>query len=405
MVTDFRNDIAAPRSGRRVAGTAMWLLRIADKARASATGTLGEYVYLCPIDRGMLEHWGLDAQRFEAALADASDDRGLFEWLHGVAGDERIARANAWLLEHWSENLERQDREERSGLVGTTGPICANCGVAYPADAPTPALCPICADERVASPPAQVWTSMPQLRAEHRNEIRAIEPGLLSNICTAPTFAIGQRAIIVETPSGCILWDCLSLVDEATLEFVRARGGLRAIAISHPHFYGAVSEWSAIFGDAAVYVHEADREWIVDAPRALRLWSGSTLEIAEGITLIHCSGHFEGGQVMHVAPAAQGRGALLTGDVIMVAEYGNAVSFMRSYPTYVPLTAPQVRHLRDAVAPFKYDVLYGAWPSRVIAQDGSGIVARTAQRYLDILATPLSDYSSPPEASKHGCEV
>jgi hypothetical protein len=387
MLTDFRNDLAAPRSGRQRIGNAMWLLRIADKARASAAGTLGEYIYLCPMDRGMLQHWGLDAQRFEAALTLYRDDRALSAWFASVVSDEAVARANAWLVENWTENLERQDREERGGLVGTTGAICANCGVAYPVDAPAPDFCPICADERVASPATQAWTSMHELRSAHRNEMRTIEPGLLANVCTTPAFAIGQRAIIVETSAGCILWDCLSLIDRATIEYIDARGGLRAIAVSHPHFYGAMSEWSATFGDVPVYVHEDDREWVVDAPHALRLWSGETLEVADGVTLVRCGGHFEGGQVMHVARAADGRGALLTGDVIMVAEHGNAVSFMRSYPTYVPLTAPQVGHLRDAVAPFAYDVLYGAWSNRVVPSNGSAIVARTAQRYLDILAT------------------
>jgi hypothetical protein len=119
----------------------------------------------------------------------------------------------------------------------------------------------------------------------------------------------------------------------------------------------------------------------------MALWSGDTREIAPGVTLLRCGGHFEGATVMHVAAAASGRGALLTGDTIMVAQYGRGVSFMRSYPTYVPLSAPQVRHLRSVVEPFEFAALYGAWLDRVIEQNGAAIVARTAERYLEVLAS------------------
>lgn len=267
-----------------------------------------------------------------------------------------------------------------------SGPVCTNCGVAYPPGMPAPAFCPICEDERVTAPGLQTWTTMAALTAGHRCEIQPCEPGL-SSIAVIPSFAIGQRAMLVEQGDGCILWDCLSMVDANAVEYVNARGGLKAIAISHPHFYGAAAEWSAAFGNAPVYVHANDKDWMQLAPRAVVYWTGDTLEIAPGVTLIRCGGHFEGGAVLHVAEAAGGHGALLTGDVIMVTQYGSGVSFMRSYPTYVPLHAEQVRHLRSVVEPFAFEALYGAWPDRVIATGGSEVVARTALRHLEVLSS------------------
>jgi glyoxylase-like metal-dependent hydrolase (beta-lactamase superfamily II) len=269
---------------------------------------------------------------------------------------------------------------------GTPGPICSNCGVAFPSGAATPRSCAICDDERVTRPKNQEWTTMPQLAATHACDIRQCEPGRLASIGVTPAFAIGQRAMLVEQSDGCVLWDCVSLVERKAIEYINARGGLKAIALSHPHFYGSMAEWSKAFGDVAVYVHEADRQWVVHAPAAIAFWSGDTREVAPGVTLVRAGGHFDGGTVMHVAQAASGRGALLTGDVIMVTQYGSGVSFMRSYPTYVPLYASQVRHLRFVLAPFRYEALYGAWWDRVIECDGASIVDRTAQRYLELLS-------------------
>lgn len=69
--------------------------------------------------------------------------------------------------------------------------------------------------------------------------------------------------MIVEQSDGCILWDCLSLIDRPAIDYINARGGLKAIALSHPYFYGAMSAWSEAFGGVPAYVHEADREWVM----------------------------------------------------------------------------------------------------------------------------------------------
>lgn len=263
-------------------------------------------------------------------------------------------------------------------------PICQNCGVAFPRAFPPPESCPICDDERVTRPKLQRWTASTELAATHASEIWEYETGL-SGIGLTPAFAIGQRAMLVEQSDGCILWDCTSLVDEKAIDYINGCGGLKAIALSHPHFYGAMAEWSEAFGGVPVYVHEADREWVMHEPRAMKLWTGDTLEIAAGATLIRCGGHFDGGAVMHVAQAASGQGALLTGDVIMVAQYGSGVSFMRSYPTYVPLYADQVRHIASVLRPFRFTAVYGAWWDRVIDAGGEAIVARSVERYLDVV--------------------
>ena len=90
----------------------MWLARVFDKARASANGTIHDYIYPCPMDKGVMERWGVTPQEFDAAIrADTTDDR-ILQWLRARTTPEQIEAANRWLVEEKLENLERQDAEE-----------------------------------------------------------------------------------------------------------------------------------------------------------------------------------------------------------------------------------------------------------------------------------------------------
>jgi hypothetical protein len=116
----------------------------------------------------------------------------------------------------------------------------------------------VCQDERQFTPPGgQSWTTLDQLAVRHLNAFRQHEPGLIG-IGTQPSFAIGQRALLVCTPHGNVLWDCISLIDGATVTLVNGLGGLSAIAISHPHFYTTLVEWSSAFGNVPVHLHADD---------------------------------------------------------------------------------------------------------------------------------------------------
>ncbi len=268
--------------------------------------------------------------------------------------------------------------------------ICTTCGTQYsPADAPPPA-CAICQEERqYVNPLGQSWTTLEQMRRTHRNAFGEVEAGLLG-IGTVPSFAIGQRALLLRSPGGNVLWDCISLLDAATVEIVRALGGLSAIAISHPHYYTAMIEWSRGFGDVPVFLHEADRQWVMRADPAIRFWTGETQMIAPGATLIRCGGHFAGGTVLHWAEGAGGKGALLSGDIVQVGP-DKKVSFMRSYPDLIPLDAGTVRHIADVLAPWPFDPIYGAWWDRVIATAGKQAMEVSVRRYIDAVTRPPPD--------------
>ena len=83
-----------------------------------------------------------------------------------------------------------------------------------------------------------------------------------------------------------MLWDCISLVTDEAIATVKALGGLSAIAISHPHYYTAMVEWSDAFGGVPIHLHEADRKWVQRPAPAIRFWSGETHVLHDAMTLV-----------------------------------------------------------------------------------------------------------------------
>lgn len=260
--------------------------------------------------------------------------------------------------------------------------ICVTCGTQFSESAAIPERCPICNDERqYIGAHGQQWTTLAELQAERKNLITLVEPSV-TGIGTEPRFAIGQRALLVQTGKGNLLWDCISLIDEATITAVQALGGVAAIAISHPHYYSSMVEWSRAFGNAPIYLHAADREHVMRPDAAIYFWEGETLPLLDKLTLIRCGGHFEGGTVAHWSQGADGRGVLLTGDILQVVQDRRYVSFMRSYPNLIPLPAAAVRRVVQAVDPFPYDRIYGAWWETVIPTNAKEGVRYSADRYI-----------------------
>ena len=263
--------------------------------------------------------------------------------------------------------------------------ICVQCGTQFSKTAQPPTRCPICEDERqYVRHGGQEWTTLKQLAVDHHNRFAEEAPQLLG-IGTEPEFAIGQRALLLQSPGGNLLWDCISLLDDKTIAEVNARGGLRAIAISHPHFYSAMVAWAERF-DAQIFLHAQDRQWVMRESPRIQFWERSTFSLWDDLTLINGGGHFEGGTVLHWPAGASGKGALLTGDIITVVEDRRYVSFMRSYPNLIPLGAAAIHHILEMIEPFSFDQIYGGWWKANVASDAKAAVARSAQRYLHAIS-------------------
>lgn len=266
--------------------------------------------------------------------------------------------------------------------------LCETCGVQFAPVPDQPELpperCPVCEDERqYVGRSGQRWTTIEGLRDEGRHNVVAeIEPGL-TTFNTVPSFAIGQQAHLIQTPAGNLLWEAIGLCDPETIAAIQEQGGLAAIAISHPHFYSAMVTWSHAFGDVPIWLHQADREWVMRPDPAIRFWDGETAEPlpGSGLRLIRVGGHFPGATALLWPNGADGRGALFSGDMPQVAADPRWVSFLYSYPNMIPLPAAEVRRVAATLANYRFDRIYGSWRVKVVPTDGAAVVARSAERY------------------------
>ena len=263
--------------------------------------------------------------------------------------------------------------------------ICTACGMQYaPTDTP-PKECVICEEERQYTPPTgQAWTTLAALSARHLNSFRQHEPGIIG-IGSQPQFAIGQRALLLQTPHGNILWECISLIDDATMTLINGLGGIQAFAISHPHFYTTMVEWSRAFGNVPVHVHAADRKWVLRGDPCIRFWEGETLPLVSGVTLIRGGGHFPGGTMLHWAKQPN-RGVLCSADIAAITQDRRYLTFMRSYPNFIPLSAREVEAIDASLKPFDYDTIYGHFFDRAIATGGKELMRVSVKRYLAAIA-------------------
>lgn len=266
-----------------------------------------------------------------------------------------------------------------------TAHLCVGCGTQHAPSRELPASCAICDDDRQYVPPeGQRWTTLDALRGAHRNTITEVEPGLTS-IRTERPFAIHHSAFLVQTDEGNVLWDPVALVDDATVDAIRLRGGAAAIAVSHPHFYTTMVEWSRMLGGVPVHLHAADAGWIQRPDPAIALWEGTPPRLPGGLTLVHTGGHFPGSQVLHWPDGAGGRGALFNGDEANVCADPRWLSFMHSFPNYVPLGAAVAERVAAALRPLAFDRIYGWRPERVVPVDARACLERSLARHVAAL--------------------
>ncbi|MCB1517928.1 MAG: MBL fold metallo-hydrolase [Hyphomicrobiaceae bacterium] len=263
--------------------------------------------------------------------------------------------------------------------------FCKTCAAEYPASATPPSVCPICEDERQWVPAeGQQWLSADDLANHHHNDIRELEPGLFG-IGVAPAFAIGQISFFIPGKNGGVLWDGIPLLDEETVDWLKAQGGVRAMVMSHPHLYGALATNSEKLGDCPVYLPAADRQWLQHPSPNVRYFEADHLDLGEGISVHVTGGHFDGSSFLHWPGGANGKGVLLTGDTIFVAQDRKHVSFLYSTPNRVPLGLNAVRRIVAKTEPLQYDRIYSSWWGSLIGADAKSAVARSEARWKRLL--------------------
>jgi len=259
--------------------------------------------------------------------------------------------------------------------------ICTTCGIQYPPDKSVPQLCHICNDDRqYVNENGQSWTNLDVLRIGYHTETHKITDGLYS-IKTTPDFALANRAFIVQSVSGNILWDCVPYIDSATIDFIKSIGGLQAIAFSHPHYYSTMNEWVGLF-DCPIYIHQNDSEWIRYPNEKIKLWTGDNLPLWDGISIKHTGGHFAGSCVLHLS-ALSPNGVILSGDSLYISHSKRHVAVMYSYPNQILLSRNEFEAFDLKTKDLVFNTMYGAFDNQNLEGNAMTVFFASMQRYRD----------------------
>ncbi|MFQ5915685.1 MAG: MBL fold metallo-hydrolase [Nitrospinota bacterium] len=233
--------------------------------------------------------------------------------------------------------------------------ICTYCGNrTFVPEGETPE-CRICAYRYVPEPKGRARFERPEaLRPRHHVEIVQLEEDVW-RFYVRPDLGIRHYAYFIQRPAGNVLMDMQPLLTEELADWIARKDGLKAIILSHPHYYGAMDEFSARFG-APVWVHAADREWTVGYPN-VEFLDAETLSLDDDLWVVHVPAQFEGGLCLLYA---RHRGILFTGDTLMVSPSTGELSAWKNTPRKVPYTREEFRVIRERILSLEFDQLFAS---------------------------------------------
>lgn len=258
--------------------------------------------------------------------------------------------------------------------------ICTACGTQFPFISNGPDLCSICMDDRQYIPEqGQTWTNLDELTNNHTVLINKLNDNLYE-MSMLPLFGIGQRALLLISPGGNILWDCIALLNEPTIQFIKSKGGLKAIAFSHPHYYSTMNEWAEIF-NCPIYIHQHDEGWIFNKGPNISLWSGTEKSLWDRTRIINVGGHFPGSSVLHI-PFLSPAGTILCGDTFYISPSKKHMAAMYSYPNRMPLSLLEINRIKKQMLDMSFDSMHGFYKYQDIYLNAKEILHDSLERYV-----------------------
>jgi hypothetical protein len=233
---------------------------------------------------------------------------------------------------------------------------CTNCGhwQRWPS---VPQVCPVCADVRNALPQdgfAFATTDEVDAQVECSWGPTVVQ-GITEFRCT-PRFGLDSRGWVIESEVGLVGFECAPWYDAAALGELRRRGGLRVLAASHVHGYGALWQLQQELDPPVVAVGVRDLVWT----KAFRVtWpADDVLELAPDLVLHRTGGHFDGHSVLHDVR----RGVLFCGDSMKIDldDRGNAVALSahKAFHAQIPLSHGELAHYRSVVEQLDFDTVF-----------------------------------------------
>ncbi|MBI2881264.1 MAG: MBL fold metallo-hydrolase [Candidatus Tectomicrobia bacterium] len=254
--------------------------------------------------------------------------------------------------------------------------VCTYCGNRTFVEAGEEPRCLICAKRYVPGPKERPRFARPDdLRPDHHMEIVQLEEDIW-RFYTRPDLGIRHYAYFIQRPGGNVLMDMQPLLTEDLAGWIEERGGIRHIILSHPHYYGAMDEFSARFR-APIHVHVSDRPWPAGYPN-VEFFETERLSLDGALEVHRIPAQFEGGLCLLFA---RRRGVLFTGDTLMVSPATGELSAWKSTPRRVPYTREEFRVIREGILRLEFDQIFAS----VRGEVRSGAKERAAAFCADYL--------------------
>lgn len=230
---------------------------------------------------------------------------------------------------------------------------CAHCGFWQRHFGPS--ACPVCEDTR-NDLPAEGWRFLPEaeVAAQLTGRWRTL-PGNMMAFSTTPGFGLNGTGWLLLHADGNIAFEAAPYYTPPMLEEIRRLGGIRFLAASHCHGYGALWQLQDVFQPEILAIQKDD----LRMTKAFRVtWPyDTTLELRPGQVLHYVGGHYEGQAALHDSA----RRILFCGDAFKVDQdaAGNslAVSTHKAFHKDIPLTHNELLHYREVIAPLVFDTI------------------------------------------------
>ena len=254
----------------------------------------------------------------------------------------------------------------RTFVQGVESPECLSCANRYVPE-------PTGDRERFADPDA--------VRADHRMDIIQLEEDVW-RLHVHPVLGIRHYAWFIERPGGNVLMDMQPLLTDDLEAWIASRGGLKTIILSHPHYYGAMDEFSARF-EASIRMHVTDKSWPAGYPN-VEFFDAETLDLDDAIRVHHIPAQFEGGLCLLYARHG---GILFTGDTIMISPSTGELTSWKNTPRRVPYHLEEYRNIRKRIMALKFDQIYASVRGEV-RSGAKGLADGFTREYLETTAVP-----------------
>lgn len=230
---------------------------------------------------------------------------------------------------------------------------CSHCGswILW-FDTREPVFCKNCMDVRNALPDEDfTYIHINEARKTYTTKWREVLPGLW-DFYTEPQLGLGSHGWLIIREAGNIAFEAAPHYSREAIDKIKSLGGIRILAASHPHGYGALWELQEAF-DPTLIIHKNDLEHT----KAFRVNHpiDDFEELDRNHIMIRLGGHYDGQTALFDAE----KKLLFAGDALKIEFDASgepvALSCHKGFHYHIPLTPDELRHYQKVFSMYDFE--------------------------------------------------